>query len=501
MELDKLRLEIDEIDRAMVELFSQRMELSKRIALRKKAEGKKIFDPEREQKKLAQVAELSTAEMKYYTQSLYSLLMDLSKDYQEKVLADKEPSFCGKCFGLLGEKLGHSFSPQIHSLLSDYEYRLYPVEREELELFLAMCPLDGMNVTMPYKKEVLPMCSYISEPVKRIGSANTLVKKDNGWHAYNTDYIGFRYMAESCGCDVSGEKVIVLGSGGASLAVRAALEDMGAGEIVIISRRGENNYDNLHLHADAAVLVNTTPVGMYPNVTASPVSLEHFPSCKAVLDIVYNPVRTELLMQAEEKDICCRGGLSMLVAQAHAASELFTGKSIPKERIEEIIHTIKNQTENIVLIGMPGCGKSSVGRELEKLSGRKFMDADEYLREKCGMSAADMISEMGEQYFRQQEKLVLEELGKQSGIIIATGGGCVTVEENYKHLHRNGKIFWRKRDVEKLPIQGRPLSQQMSLQDMYEKRAPLYERFADYIIDNDGDDPVLAAKMILEVMQ
>ena len=404
-------------------------------------------------------------------------------------------------FGLLGEKLGHSFSPQIHGLLSDYEYRLYPVEKEDLELFLAQAPLDGMNVTIPYKKDVLPMCSYISDGVKRIGSANTLVKRDNGWHAYNTDYMGFRYMVESCGCSVKGEKVVVLGSGGASLAVCAALQDMEAGQIVVISRSGENNYDNLHLHADAAVVVNTTPVGMYPNVQASPVSLESFPKCKAVFDIVYNPARTELIMEAERKGLVCRSGLSMLVAQAHRAAELFTGEEIPKERIEEIIRILENQTKNIVLIGMPSCGKSKVGAILAELTGKQFVDADKYLQEKTGMFAGDMIKEKGEEYFRQQESMVLEELGKRSGLIIATGGGCVTREENYAHLHRNGTIFWRQRDIEKLPTEGRPLSQQGSLQEMYKKRAPLYERFADVIISNDGDDPHRAAEKILEAME
>ena len=404
-------------------------------------------------------------------------------------------------FGLLGEKLGHSFSPQIHGLLSDYEYRLYPVEKEDLELFLAQAPLDGMNVTIPYKKDVLPMCSYISDGVKRIGSANTLVKRDNGWHAYNTDYMGFRYMVESCGCSVKGEKIVVLGSGGASLAVCAALQDMEAGQIVVISRSGENNYDNLHIHADAAVVVNTTPVGMYPNVQESPVSLESFPKCKAVFDIVYNPARTELIMEAERKGLVCRSGLSMLVAQAHRAAELFTGKEIPKERIEEIIRILENQTKNIVLIGMPGCGKSKVGAILAELTGKQFVDADKYLQEKTGMFAGDMIKEKGEEYFRQQESMVLEELGKRSGLIIATGGGCVTREENYAHLHRNGTIFWRQRDIEKLPTEGRPLSQQGSLQEMYKKRAPLYERFADVIISNDGDDPHRAAEKILEAME
>lgn len=501
MKLDELRVQIDEIDREIVELFSRRMEISRSIALCKKAEGKNIFDPLREEKKLKRIAEISSGEMKDYTRSLYSLLMELSKDYQEKVLAEEECSFCGKCFGLLGEKLGHSYSPRIHSMLADYEYRLYPVEREELELFLAMCPLDGMNVTIPYKKEVLPMCSFLSDAVKRIGSANTLVKKDNGWHAYNTDYMGFRYMVESCGFDVAGRKLLVLGSGGASLAVCTALEDMGAGEIVVISRKGESNYENLHIHADAEVIVNTTPVGMYPEVEKSPVSLESFPKCRAVFDIVYNPVRTELIMQAEEKGLVCRSGLSMLVAQAHAAAELFTGRKLPCERIEEIISVLQKETENIVLIGMPGCGKSSVGRELAELMGRNFVDSDEYLCEKFGMSAAEMIVEKGEDVFRQAETQVLEELGKQSGLIIACGGGCVTREENYKHLHRNGRIFWLQRDIEKLPTEGRPLSQAGSISEMYKKRAPMYERFADAVIDNDSEDTGPAVKAVLEAMK
>ena len=285
------------------------------------------------------------------------------------------------------------------------------------------------------------------------------------------------------------------------MAVCAALDDMRADEIIVVSRSGENNYENLHLHKDAAIIVNTTPVGMYPNVEGSPVSLDDFPNCKAVFDIVYNPARTELIMQAEKKGILCRSGLSMLVAQAHGAAELFTGREIPKEKIEEIIRVLENQTMNIVLVGMPGCGKSSVGAELAKLSGRKLVDADEYLRESCGMSAGDMIKQKGEEYFRQQESLVLKELGKQSSLIIATGGGCVTREENYAHLHRNGKIFWLQRELDKLPTEGRPLSQAGKLSEMYEKRAPMYERFADCIIDNNGPSALCAAERILEELK
>ncbi|MBQ2960260.1 MAG: shikimate kinase [Oscillospiraceae bacterium] len=404
-------------------------------------------------------------------------------------------------YGLLGEHLGHSFSPQIHAMLCGYEYKLYEQERENLPAFLADCGLDGMNVTIPYKKEVMPHCVWLSDAVKRIGSTNTLVKHEDGWHAYNTDYFGFRLMVESTGVDPAGKKAVILGSGGAMLAVRTALEDMGAGEIIVVSRSGENNYDNLHLHADAQIVVNATPVGMYPDVGKAAASLDSFPNCKAAFDIVYNPARTAFLMQAEEKGIVCRSGLYMLVAQAHRAAELFTGTEIPKERIEEILRVLQNQTHNIILVGMPGSGKSSVGKALAELTGKTFVDADEKLYETYGMSAGDMINSHGEDYFRKHETEVLAELGKQSGLIIATGGGCVTREENYKHLHQNGEIFWLKRSLEKLPTEGRPLSQRGSLEAMLEKRAPMYQRFSDYVIDNDSGSVEDTARAILEALK
>ena len=404
-------------------------------------------------------------------------------------------------YGLLGEHLGHSFSPQIHGMLCGYEYRLYEQERDNLPGFLAECPLDGMNVTIPYKKDVLPYCAWLSDAVKRIGSANTLVKHPDGWHAYNTDYFGFRRMVESMGVDPSGKKCVILGSGGAMLAVRTALEDMSAEEIVVVSRGGENNYDNLNLHADAQIVVNATPVGMYPNVGKAAASLDNFPNCKAAFDVVYNPARTAFIMEAEEKGIPCRNGLYMLVAQAHRAAELFTGKEIAIERIEEVLRVLENQTHNIVLVGMPGCGKSSVGKQVAELSGKCFVDADDKLRETFGMSAGDMINTHGEDYFRQRETEILSELGKQSGLVIATGGGCVTREENYKHLHQNGEIFWLRRSPDKLPTEGRPLSQRGSLETMLIKRAPMYERFADFVIDNDSGSVADSARAILEALK
>jgi len=404
-------------------------------------------------------------------------------------------------YALLGEKLGHSFSPQIHSMLCGYEYGLCEVEKSQLRQFLETSELDGMNVTIPYKKAVLPYCTYLSDSVKRIGSANTLVKRADGWHAYNTDYMGFRYMVESCGFSVEGRKVLVFGAGGASLAVCTALEDMKAGEIIVISRQGENNYGNLARHADAEVLVNTTPVGMYPHTGEAVIDLDDFPAAKAVFDVVYNPVRTELILQAERRGLINRSGLSMLVAQAHRSAELFTGSEIPKSRIEEILRVLENQTCNIVLIGMPGCGKSSVGKALAEKTGRTFIDADDYLMEKTGLFAGDMILKHGEDYFREQESAVLAELGKQSGLIIATGGGCITRERNYPLLHQNGQIFWLKRDLAKLPTDGRPLSQQNPLDELYEKRKALYERFADTVIDNNSSAIEQAVEHILEATQ
>jgi len=404
-------------------------------------------------------------------------------------------------YALIGEKLGHSFSPRIHSMLSDYEYSLKELAPDELEGFLKSTELDGMNVTIPYKKAVLPYCAHIADAVRRIGSANTLVKRADGWHAYNTDYFGFIYMLTSCGYSPEGKKAVVLGNGGASVAVVTALEDMGAAQIVVVSRKGENNYDNLHLHADADVVVNATPVGMYPHTGEAAVSLDAFPNCRAVFDLIYNPSRTKLILDAEKRGLICRSGLSMLVAQAHAAAELFTDTEIDKGRIEEILHTLERETGNIILIGMPGCGKSSVGKTLANLTGRSFVDADEELYRSYGISSGDMIKAQGEEAFRRNETKVLSELCKGSGRIIATGGGCVTREENYPLLHQNGFIFYLKRSIDKLPTAGRPLSQQSSPAALFEKRKALYESFSDYVIDNDSGSIEDAARTILEIMK
>ncbi len=385
-------------------------------------------------------------------------------------------------FGLLGRRLGHSWSPQIHALLCGYEYNLYETEPEDLPRFLAETELDGMNVTIPYKKDVVPFCAALSGAAKSIGSVNTLVRTPDGWYGDNTDYAGFIAMAQSCGVPVRGKKALVFGSGGASLAVIAALRDMGAGSVVNISRSGPDNYENLARHGDAQILVNATPLGMYPDTGAAPAGLSDFPACEAALDVVYNPVRTKFLLDAEARGIPRAGGLTMLAAQARRSAELFAGVSIPDGRVGEIVRTLERQMQNIILIGMPGCGKSTVGKLVAERLGRPFIDADDVVARQAGMSIPDIFRAEGEEGFRRRETETLAQLGKGSGAVISTGGGCVTVPENYPLLHQNGILIWIQRDISLLPADGRPLSQREPIQSLYARRRPQYEAFADLTV-------------------
>ncbi len=390
-----------------------------------------------------------------------------------------------KC-GLLGRKLGHSYSPQIHARLGDYSYALFEKEPEELEDFLKNGSFSGINVTVPYKKAVIPFLDELSPVAARLGAVNTVVRRDGRLIGHNTDCFGFLTMVKSSGLEVSGKKVLVLGSGGASNTAVAVLRELGA-NVVIISRSGENNYQNLHLHSDAAVIVNTTPVGTYPNTDEAPLSLNVFPRLEGVLDVVYNPANTRLLQQAQQRGLITRNGLLMLVAQAKEASEWFVGTSIPDETISDIHGLLRRQMENIILIGMPGCGKSTVGKALAEKQGKKYADADELIVALAGKPIPQIFSEDGEAVFRDWETKALSALGKQSGLVIATGGGCVTKDRNYALLHQNGRIFWLRRGLDRLPTDGRPLSQTNRLEDLYRVRRPMYAAYADHTVDNNGD--------------
>ena len=405
-----------------------------------------------------------------------------------------------KC-GLLGQKLGHSYSPAIHGMLAGYDYQLFEREPEQLEDFLKNGDWDGINVTIPYKKAVLPYCAELSETAQRIGSVNTIVRRPDGsLYGDNTDAYGFESLVGKSGIDVRGKKALVLGSGGASVTVVAVLKALGAESVTVISRSGEDNYNNLAKHADAQIIANTTPVGMYPNNGQAAVDLAQFPQCEGVLDVVYNPARTALLFQAEKLGIPCAGGLYMLVAQAKRSSELFTGSSIPDGEIGRIEKVLSGQMKNIVLVGMPSSGKSTLAAALGETLGRTVYEADALIEQEAGMDIPAIFAQYGEGHFRALETEILGRLGKLSGAVISTGGGCVTREENYDLLHQNGTIIWLQRGTEKLDKTGRPISLKSDLNELYQKREPMYRRFADAAVDNNGSVEA-TLKQILEVLQ
>lgn len=392
-----------------------------------------------------------------------------------------------KVYGLLGRKLGHSWSVPIHAALGCAGYRLYELEPEKLAAFLRRTDIGGLNVTIPYKRDVMPLCDEIDPAAADIGSVNTLVRGADGkLRGYNTDIDGFCYMARRAGIGFAGKKVVVLGSGGASLTAQAAARREGAQEITVISRSGPDNYGNLDRHADAEIVVNTTPVGMYPGNGAAPVDLSAFPRCEGVLDVIYNPRRTALLLQAEALGIPCCDGLPMLVAQAKTAEERFFGKPISDEENERILSQLRREMGNIVLIGMPGSGKSSIGQLLADLTGREAVDIDQKIMDRAGCSIPEIFAQGGETAFRALEREETAKAGALTGKILLTGGGVVKTPENYGALRQNGRVYHLLRDLNVLPTDGRPLSQGADLAAMWRQREPLYRAFRDVSMDNNG---------------
>lgn len=406
-----------------------------------------------------------------------------------------------RIYGLLGRRLGHSWSVPIHQALGCEDYRLIELEPEELGDFLRREDIGGLNVTIPYKRDVMAFCDVIDEGAKAIGSVNTVVRREGKLYGYNTDIDGFLYMLRRARISLMGKKVVVLGSGGASLTAQAAAKREGAREVVVVSRTGPDNYENLpQRHGDAEVLVNTTPVGMWPRLEEAPVDLRLLPAVTDVVDVIYNPGRTNLLLQAsgwnrnefyyddlglwDERYFRCAGGLSMLAAQAKRAEELFFDRTIPDGDTEKIVAWLWQDRTNIVLVGMPGCGKTTVGRALARLSGKPFVDLDEEIVRRAGKSIPDIFREEGEAAFRELEAQVLADVCARSGQVIATGGGAVLRAENRAAMRRTGWVYFLCRNLEELPTDGRPLSQKGSLEEMYRVRKPLYSAAADTVIDN-----------------
>lgn len=403
-----------------------------------------------------------------------------------------------KC-GLLGEKLGHSYSPQIHAELAEYEYLLYEKRPEEVKDFVRNGDWHGLNVTIPYKKTVIPFCDELTELAGKIGSVNTLLRREDGSIlGDNTDAIGFESLLATTGFNPDGKKALVLGSGGASATVCACLRMRNA-QVITVSRSGDENYQNVVRHQDAALVVNTTPLGMYPNNGGRALDLMAFPKLEAVLDVVYNPARTALLLQAEELGIPNAGGLRMLVGQGVRASEIFQGHSIPSTELERVLKKLSFEMQNIVLIGMPGSGKSTIANLLAARLNRECVEADNEIEKAAGMQIPEIFAKEGEEGFRRRETEILSFFGKQSGLVLSTGGGCVTRAENYPLLHQNGILIRITRNISMLAREGRPLSQNADLDKMALIREPFYRKFADITVSNDGT-PEATVEEILEAL-
>lgn len=415
-------------------------------------------------------------------------------------------------YGLLGRTLGHSYSPKIHALLGSYDYRLFEVEPDDVRDFVLHGDYAGINVTIPYKETVMPLCDELSDAARIIGCVNTVVRRADGTlFGDNTDYYGFSHMVDFAGVEVEGKKALVLGSGGASKTVCAVLTDRGAREIAVVSRNlagaGLNTVED---HYDADIIVNATPVGMYPNCPESLVDLDPFTQVgetrkgyrdglEAVLDVVYNPALTDILLQAEKRHVPFANGLPMLVAQAKRASEIFRDVHIPDEKMREVLDRVAADMRNVVLIGMPSGGKSTIGALLAGRLGRPFVDIDDHIPEAAGKSIPEIFADDGETVFRRIETDVTGDVCKRSGLVIACGGGVVTQPRNYDLLHQNAVVVLVRRPLELLVSDGRPMSISKGIAALARERRRLYEAWADIVVDNDAE-PETAADRIVEAL-
>ena len=390
-------------------------------------------------------------------------------------------------YGLIGEHLGHSYSPEIHKMLWGCDYELAPMPPDALPAFFARREFQGINVTIPYKQAVLPFCDALGETAKRAGSVNTICKRPDGTlFGDNTDLFGLQYMLQSAGISLEGRHVLVLGGGGASQTAQLAAQDANAASLMVARRSGEVNYSNIYDQCRCAqVIINATPVGMFPAPDAQAVDLARFPVCEAVVDLIYNPLRTKLIQQAKALKLQYVNGLAMLVAQAAVAAEIFTGTSYNAYGIDKVCATMQQKIENWVLIGMPGCGKSTVGAYLAKRAGRAFVDIDSAIEERAGISCSEVIQQKGEAHFRMLESESTKEAGKKMGLVIATGGGTVCKPENVFALRQNGKLLWIRREVAWLATYKRPLSRDLA--ELERARIPVYQEIADEIVHHNED--------------
>ena len=401
-------------------------------------------------------------------------------------------------FGLLGRTLGHSFSPRIHSALGNTNYELFEREPSQLQEFFADPELQGINITIPYKVNALEACDVVDPRAERIGCVNTMVRKDGKWHGYNTDYDGFVFTLQHAGIDVAGKECIILGDGASSATVHVALEYLGAKNIVHLSRKTAPFYgDAPNYYETAQIIINCTPIGMYPHNPSNLIDITQFSKLEGVVDLIYNPHRTILLLQAEMMEIPHCDGLPFLVAQGVKAANHFQGESFGTKEIEQILRDMRREKENIILIGMPGVGKTTVGKALGEEIGRTCVDVDHELEKEIG-DISTYITEQGEPAFREKEAEMIAKFGTQTGLIISTGGGCVTVPKNFAHLRQNGRIYQLTQPVENLSTFGRVLSSGgiERLRELEATRTPMYESFAQCIVEHNRNAPETVATIL-----
>ena len=408
-----------------------------------------------------------------------------------------------KKYGCIGKKLTHSFSKEIHAKLADYEYQLMELAEDEIKPFLEARDFAAINVTIPYKQTVIPFLDWVSDVAKRIGAVNTIVNKNGMLYGYNTDYYGMQALIQRVGVEICGKKVLILGTGGTGKTARAVAEDMGAAEILTVSRRADNGcvtYDEVtKVHSDAQIIINTTPVGMYPDCEGSPIDVSAFPRLEGVIDAIYNPLRTNLVLEARKRGIKAEGGLYMLVMQAVVAVEKFLDTEIQKDVADRVFASILASKENIVLTGMPSSGKSTVGKLLH-LDGYTFIDTDEEIEKRCGCTVRELIETKGEAYFRDLETQVVRDVSAESCCVISTGGGAILRSENVKYLKRNGKIFFINADMKRLcATSDRPLSNTSDkIERLFEERKEIYHSTADAVVPDmetpDGEAEYILAK-------
>lgn len=408
-----------------------------------------------------------------------------------------------KKYGCIGKKLAHSFSKEIHSKLADYQYELIELDESEIESFFCEKNFNAINVTIPYKQTVIPYLDSLSDVAKRIGAVNTIINKNGRLYGFNTDYYGMKALIEKIGIEPKNKKVLILGTGGTSKTARVLTEDMGASEVITVSRNKSENYityeEAIKHHSDAEVIINTTPSGMYPDCDSQPIDIDEFKNLEGVVDAVYNPLCTNLVLKAKEKGIKAEGGLYMLVMQAVVAVEKFLDNNIPQTVAKNVFASVLASKENIVLTGMPGSGKSTVGKLLD-IDGFVFVDTDEEIEKRCGCKIKELINLKGEKYFRDIETEVIKDISSKGCRIISTGGGAVLREENVRYLKRNGKLFFLNADFGRLlPTDSRPLSDTADkLKKLYDERIDIYKSTADVVVP-DMATPEDEAQFILNI--